>query len=144
MLLKEIHFGDYIQNLLEKLIKSYRVDPNKISFELKIKDIILDLDRAIPCGLIVHELVSNSLKHAFPQNREVKGRISISLLRKKSEIELTFQDNGVGFSKGFNMKETKSLGLHLVDMLVTDQLHGSIRMDRNRGLKFIIIFRLPD
>lgn len=141
---KEIHFGDYIQNLLSELKKSYRIEPDKISFELTIEDITLDLDRAIPCGLIITELISNSLKHAFPQNRAGKGRILISLLRKKNEIELTFQDNGVGVLKSFNMKETKSLGLHLIDMLVTDQLQGSIRMDRNRGLKFIITFRLPD
>ena len=95
---------------------------------------------AIPCGLIINELVSNSLKHAFPENRG--GKINVGLRSvEKNEIELKVSDNGVGLSEDIDIRKTKSLGLHLVTILGEDQLGGKIRLNRTGGTEFKIRFK---
>jgi two-component sensor histidine kinase len=97
------------------------------------------MDLAIPCGLIINELVTNSLKYAFPDGR--KGEIDIAFRQKNSNMyELFVGDNGVGISKDLDINNTDSLGLRLVTMLVNDQLEGQIDLNRDNGTNFSIRF----
>jgi two-component sensor histidine kinase len=107
---------------------------------IDIKDIFLDIGKAIPCGLIISELVSNSLKHAFPDRKKGEMKISLKPL-DKNEIELMVSDNGVGLPKEVDFQNVESLGLHLVTILAKDQLHGTVELDRSSGTKFVIRFR---
>lgn len=138
--LLNIDFAEYVRELAEGLARSYGVDSNKIATKTNIKDVSLGIDLAIPCGLLINELISNSLKHAFPKG--ASGEIKVSLQSGgKGQIELTVCDNGIGIPKELDFRETKSLGLQLVTTLVEDQLEGKIKLDRNRGTEFKIKFK---
>ena len=99
------------------------------------------MDTAIPCALIINELVSNSLKHAFPDGRT--GEVTIAIHRINGRYELTITDNGVGPPSDFDFRTTDSLGLQLVTGLV-NQLDGTITLDRTKGTTFIITFKPAD
>jgi two-component sensor histidine kinase/CheY-like chemotaxis protein len=132
-----INFDEFIQSLSTHLFNSYGVDAKAIKINLDIKDVFLDINTAIPCGLIVNELLSNSLKYAFPDGK--KGEISIAIHPlDKNEMELIVSDNGAGLPEEIDIKQTKSLGLHLVTILVEDQLQGDIKLDRTGGTRFYI------
>jgi two-component sensor histidine kinase len=116
---------------------------------IDVDDVLLDIDRAIPCGLIVNELVSNSLKHGFPSSEDRSKRsqsrneICVELHSDNQEkLTLIISDNGVGFPKDLNFQKTESLGLQLVNTL-TDQLEGDIELDRRNGTAFKITFAQP-
>jgi len=99
----------------------------------------LGIDFAVPCGLIINELVTNSIKYAFPG--EKKGEIKIVLGKiDESEYELIVSDNGIGFPEDIDFRKTKTLGLHLVSILAEDQLSGKINIDRSKGTEFSIRF----
>jgi two-component sensor histidine kinase len=98
-----------------------------------VKDVSLDINRAIPVGLILNELVSNSLKHAFPDGR--RGEITITGRRTPIGITLSVQDNGVGLPEGMNWRYVPTLGLHLVSTLI-QQVQGSIELNRTGGTAF--------
>ncbi|MFQ5780578.1 MAG: sensor histidine kinase, partial [Nitrospiria bacterium] len=98
------------------------------------------IDTAIPCGLIINELVSNALKHAFPAGRE--GEIRIELHSDDSQMHLTVSDNGIGFPKDLDLRNPKSLGLQLVNRL-TDQLKGTLKSERNGGSAWKMTFPRP-
>jgi len=100
-------------------------------------DITLNMETAIPLGLIISEMVTNSLKHAFPNS---KGEISISLHTKDEETELIIKDNGVGVPKDFYTQKPGKLGLQLLNTLV-EQLEGTIKLDRSQGTTFKITFK---
>ncbi len=137
--LSSIDFADFLQTLSDNLLSSYGMDKRRISIELDIKDAELIIDTAIPCGLIINELVSNSLKHAFPGKN--KGEISVKLHSTGNKgYSLKVSDNGTGFPKGVNFRQTKSLGLQLVTVLV-DQLGGTIKMVKRKGTTFYITFK---
>jgi two-component sensor histidine kinase len=106
-----------------------------------MKDISLDVDTTIPCALIINELVSNSLKHAFPASRRAEGagEICIDLHRDIDRFLLTVSDNGVGLPEGFEIENCNSLGLKLVAVLVK-QLAGTIRIGTGAGAEFTISF----
>jgi PAS domain S-box-containing protein len=132
-----VDFVEYTRDLTNHLFSAHRTDPQTIKLNINIKDIFLDINTAIPCGLIINELVSNSLKHAFPNGK--KGEIKIFMHPlNKNEVELIVSDNGVGFPKDVDFRDKKSLGLHLVALLAEDQLYGEIKIDRNRGTEFQI------
>ncbi len=135
-----VDFAEYLQSLAEHLFSSYVTDPNAIKLHVKIKDVFLDINTAIPCGLILNEIISNSLKHAFPDGRTGKIKIVMKSL-KKNEIELTVSDNGIGIPDEVDFRETESLGLHLVSILAEDQLRGKIKLDRTKGTRFEIKFK---
>jgi len=138
--LAEIDFKIYINDLAYELFRSYEIDPSKIALRMDVKDISLRIDVAIPCGLIINELISNSLKYAFPQGRE--GGIKIALRSiNKNKIELKVKDNGIGLPEDFDFRKTKSLGLHIVTILVEDQLDGKIELNRAGGTEFKITFQ---
>jgi PAS domain S-box-containing protein len=133
----EIDFKGYIDSLTSYLFQSYPINPSKIKFESDIDDITLSMDTAIPCGLIINELVSNSLKYAFPDDRD--GKIKIKLKSIDDHFVLEIEDNGIGFPENFDIKDTESLGLKLVYSL-TKQIDGQLEILANEKTKFRIIF----
>jgi two-component system, sensor histidine kinase PdtaS len=136
--LAHINFGDYIQSLVSNLFYSYTIDKSRIRPILNIDDVNLNMETAVPCGLIISELVSNGLKHAFPN--EMKGCILISLKAKGNKYELTICDNGIGLPKELVINNLESLGLLLVKNL-TDQIDGRIYINNNNGTEFKIVFK---
>jgi PAS domain S-box-containing protein len=137
--LAKIDFDDYIRDLVNGLFQSYGANGN-IGLNIDVRDVSLGIDSAIPCGLVVNELVTNSLKHAFPDGR--RGYIRISLHPTAGNvIELIVSDNGVSIPANIDIRKTESLGLHLVTILVENQLHGEINLDRNKGTEFLVRFK---
>ncbi len=137
--LANIDFKGYIIDLVGGLLQSYAQDAHKIVLNRNIKDISLDVETAIPCGLIINELVSNSLKHAFPDGRE--GEINIKFHSSDdNKLELIVSDDGVGIPENMDIRNTESLGLHLVNILAEDQLKGELKLDRSKGTIFRISF----
>ena len=136
----KINFKEYIESLSKSLLRSYDEKRSKITLKINVSDVLLGVDYAIPCGLVINELVSNSLKHAFPEGKE--GEITISFQSpKKNEFILIVSDNGIGLPKDFDFDKTESLGLYLVSILAKDQLQGKISADGTKGTKFQITFK---
>jgi PAS domain S-box-containing protein len=136
--LKRINFGSYINKLTNELFSVYVTDPNKIKLNMDINDIMLDINTAIPLGLIVNELVSNSMKHAFPNNKQ--GKIDIKFNLDNGDYTMIISDNGVGFPQDYNIQNSDSLGLKIVNSL-TEQIDGEITIETSNGTKFIIKFK---
>jgi PAS domain S-box-containing protein len=135
---EKIDFGDYVRSLTESFYTTYGMRLNKIDLKIDISNIILNIDTAIPCGLIINELVSNSIKYAYPDQKE--GMIKISMqLNDDGSYTLVVSDTGVGLPNGFNVNTTKTLGLELVTLL-TNQLNGKLYISNNNGAEFKIIF----
>ncbi|MCJ7811937.1 ATP-binding protein [bacterium] len=133
-----IDLADYIQRLTSHLSNSYGIKMGIIDISLQIDKVSLSIDKAIPCGLIINELVSNSLKYGFPN--EAKGKISVVLISEnENHVTLTVKDNGVGLPTGFDFQNTDTLGLQLVNTL-TRQLKGHIDLNSNHGTTFKITF----
>lgn len=135
----QINFKEYIEGIVSNIFESYCIKRN-IKIDINIENIPLNIDYAVPCGLIINELVTNSLKYAFPGERQ--GKIQISLKSKDNNmIQLLISDDGIGISKDMDIQNTKSLGLHLVTALAEGQLQGKIIINRERGTEFQIDFR---
>jgi len=136
--LSKISFGEYIKGLTSHLFQLYGMNNNYVNLITDLEDIFLDIDTAIPCGLIINELVSNCLKHAFLNGMD--GEIRIGLHEGDThKITLTVCDNGIGIPKDLDIESTKSLGLKLVKLFV-DQIDGSIEINRTVGTSFKILF----
>ena len=135
--LKWINFADYIKNLSTELFRTYSDQSNNIQIDFDVENHKLDNDTSIPLGLIVNELISNNLKHAFPDGRE--GSIKIKFYKENEEYVLIISDNGIGFPDDFKIENVDSLGLRIVNSLV-DQIHGNIEMDGTQGTEFTIKF----
>jgi PAS domain S-box-containing protein len=136
--LKHINFGSYINKLTNELFSIYVTDPNNIKLYMDIDDVMLDINTAIPLGLIVNELVSNSMKHAFPNNKQ--GKIDIKFKLNDGNYSMIVSDNGVGFPQDYNIQNSDSLGLKIVNSL-TEQIDGEIKIEVSNGTKFIINFK---
>jgi len=132
-----IDFADYLTNLVQNLVHSYQLYQDKIDLKMNVGSVKLALDQAIPCGLILNELVSNALKYAYPGDK--KGTIVIDVIEKDERISIGVTDFGVGLPGGFDIEKSKSLGLSLVYTLV-DQLDGELTLNRLGGTKFLINF----
>ena len=138
--LARINFAEYIRNLATHLVRSYRASSGPVNLKVNTNDISLSIDTAVPCGLIINELVSNALKHAFADGRE--GEIHIELRSDRDhQVTLIVGDNGVGFPKGLDFRYTESLGMQLVNTL-TNQLNGTVELHSNGGTEFKIMFTL--
>ncbi|XWK86731.1 MAG: PAS domain S-box protein [Phormidium sp.] len=137
--LARIDAVDYIHDLTDNLFRSYNVNTNSIKLNLQIEHIELDIDTAIPCGLIINELVSNSLKYAFVDKGKGELYISFSHQEESQEITLVISDNGIGLPADFDVTEIESLGLQLVYNL-TEQLDGKIEINSDQGASFKITF----
>jgi len=135
--LNRIDFYEYLDSLLNYLFSSYQSNQNYIKIEKYIDRVFLDIDTAIPCGLIINELFSNALKHAFSDIDN--GIIKVYFHNKKENFILIIKDNGVGLSNDFDIKKSKTLGLKLVNTLVK-QIDGNINVSFNNGTEFKIMF----
>lgn len=138
--LRSVDFSEYVPILAKNLYESYVPDRDKIKMTVEVKDVFLDINLGIPCGLIINELVTNSLIHAFPG--ETHGELNIKIYNQsvdKACIEIS--DNGVGIPDNVDFRASESFGLQLVSSLV-EQLNGSIELDRSKGTCFRIKFLL--
>jgi two-component sensor histidine kinase len=134
-----INFRDYVEDLVSGLLESFDHGVSRIGLEIKVDDMEIGIDRAIPCAQIINELVTNSLKYAWADGRN--GKLSIYFGKNGGdEHTLVVADNGTGIPAGFDPAASKTLGLQLVNGLVK-QLRGSLEIDRSSGTKFIITFR---
>ncbi|MDD2336552.1 MAG: PAS domain S-box protein, partial [Geobacteraceae bacterium] len=137
--LSVIDFACYVDELVKSLYRTLVVDQDTIRADVEVRDIELGIDEAIPCGLIINELVSNSLKHAFPGNR--RGSISIrGTLDEEGCVCLTVTDTGIGLPPGFDVATSESLGLQIVSLL-TKQLHGLLEIQGDHGMVVCIRFK---
>ena len=149
-------FQQYIEELADNLFSTYRLGNTDISLNMDLEEnLFFDMDTAVPLGIIINELVSNSFKHAFP-GRD-KGEIRIKLHReeeigeckrqnedcKSTNFILSVSDNGVGIPENLDIENLDSLGLQLVTSLV-DQLDGELELKRNNGTEFIIRFTVTE
>ncbi|HEY9874720.1 MAG TPA: histidine kinase dimerization/phosphoacceptor domain -containing protein, partial [Candidatus Obscuribacterales bacterium] len=137
--LSRIDFAEYIRELTTNLLRSYGANSKTVTLKTSISDIRLTIDTAIPCGLIINELVSNSLKHAFSTEKE-SNEICLQLhSHHNNDFILIVSDNGIGLPPNIDFKDTETLGLELVCTL-TEQLEGTIEVDSSSGTKFNITF----
>ncbi|GAB4131271.1 MAG: hypothetical protein OHK0045_24030 [Raineya sp.] len=135
--LQSISLSEYVENLLSYFDKTYALKEKNIHLQSNSEKIFLDIDKLIPCGLILNELIVNSIKYAFPEKKE--GKICILASMEKNTCKLEIEDNGIGLPSDFEVKKFKSLGLRLVDGLV-EQIKGSWESQNQGGAKFIIRF----
>ena len=136
--ISKIDFSEYLRDLVTSLFYSYNIQPDKISINTDIENIFFDVDTCIPCGLIVNELLTNCVKHAFPNNKI--GHVYIGLHDDEGTYTLNVSDDGVGFPKSIDYKNTETLGLQLVTSLV-NQLEGSLEILSDVGTSFTIEFK---
>jgi PAS domain S-box-containing protein len=134
----QIDFTEYISQLTENLFDAYQHKNINIDLSIKTDEAKLSIDIAIPCGLIINELVTNSLKYAFPNGKPGKVEIELTNIRN-NHYELMIKDNGVGFPSGVDFKNSTSLGLQLVNTLV-GQIDGEIEMENHEGTAYKIKF----
>ncbi|MEN9202151.1 MAG: PAS domain S-box protein [Thermostichus sp. DG_1_6_bins_120] len=135
--LAAVDLNQYLHNLISNLFHSYGVNPGNIRANIRAEGIRLNLDEAVLCGLIINELVTNSLKYAFPKGRS--GEIRVHFSQTYEYTQLRVSDNGIGLPPQFDFKETQSLGLQLVATL-TEQLEGTVELRNKSGTTFIITF----
>ena len=134
----EINFGEYVRETASQLLRTYKTSSAAVSLVIHAENIMIPIDTAIPCGLIINELVTNSLKYAFPGVS--KGEIKIEMSQTQQGISLVFADNGIGFPKDVDFYDTKTLGLKLIHMLVK-QLDGTIEQFIDGGTKYAIMLK---
>jgi PAS domain S-box-containing protein len=138
--LSKIDFSEYVRNLASNLFLSYDVDPTRIELDVNMDDVSWDVGTAIPCGLIINELISNALKYAFPGARQ--GKIRIELRKEGEKFVLIVADDGVGFPKDLDVRNTESLGFQLVSML-SEQLNGTMDLHTDGKTEIRITFLRP-
>ena len=138
--LAEIDLMDYLNKLSSLLLQTYSVNPGKVQLKINGDEVTVDINKASPLGLSVNELISNALKYAFPDDR--KGKIEVNLQKQDDRLALTIQDNGVGMPKGFDWRNSNTLGLKLVRSLIENQLNGSIDVNTQDGTQFTITISL--
>jgi len=137
-----IELSSYVKALSQSLFNTHNINPGKINLTIQTGgEIYVDITKAIPCGLVLNELISNALKHAFPADRKGKLQIIISET-KNAEIDIVVRDNGVGLPDNIDIHQPQTLGLELVNGLVKNQLDGQIEVRRNNGTKIRLKFLL--
>jgi PAS domain S-box-containing protein len=136
-----IGMAGYVRTLSQDLFQSYKINPGKIDLIIQTDGVYVDINKAIPCGLILNELISNALKHAFPGDRQ--GELQIIIREEKNtEIEIVVRDNGLSLPDNVDIHQPRTVGLHLVNGLVKNQLDGQMEVRRDNGTEFRIKFPL--
>jgi PAS domain S-box-containing protein len=133
----QIDYADYLRKITDHLFESYQVDPKQVSLNMNAEKAVLHIDKAVPCSLIINEMISNSLKHAFPGGR--KGVITIDFRKSGEKYIVTYSDDGIGLPDSVTFDRTESLGMQLIRGL-TKQINGSIELDRTSGTKYTVTF----
>ncbi|HOI40277.1 MAG TPA: sensor histidine kinase [Methanobacterium sp.] len=139
--MKSIDFADYIRSLTRDLFNTYSTQEDRIDLKMDVEDVEVDIDNAVPLGLIINEIVTNSLKYAFPD--ETAGTISISFHKQKDQYLLEVSDDGIGIPEEFEVEKSDSLGMMLINSL-TYQIGGELEMERSPGTTFRIKFKDPE
>jgi PAS domain S-box-containing protein len=140
--LARIDLVGYVRALSQELFQAHKIDPRIIDLIVPTDgDVCVDINKAIPCGLILNELISNALKHAFPGDGPGELRIVIHETKNK-EIEIVVRDNGLGLPDDIDIDQPRSMGLYLVNGLVKKQLEGQMEVRRDNGTEFRIMFPL--
>jgi two-component sensor histidine kinase len=134
---RRLNLHDYIQRLGKGLLRSYNPGAGRIKIEVDAKNVALDMDTGIACGLILNELITNSIKYAFPDGREGKIMVNCSIVNGKAF--LTVSDDGIGLPDGLDLNNRKTLGMRLVKTLVS-QLKGDLEIENHNGTSFKIGF----
>jgi two-component sensor histidine kinase len=137
--LSRVNFSEYVQSLAALLFRSYSVDFNRIRLQVEADEAFLTIETAVPCGLILNELLSNCLKHAFPERRPGEIRIQIIGSPGGDWLTMAVTDNGVGLPPGFNVEKSETLGLQLVRTLAR-QLNTRLEVSAGRQTEFKIRF----
>jgi len=140
--LTRVDLAEYIRNLVTYLFRAYSASATGVTLDIQADDVFLTIDTAMPCGLILNELISNTLKHAFPDGQA--GEIRVELHANcDHQVTLSVADTGIGLPKDLDLNTTTSLGLQLVHTLV-DQLNGHIELNSSRGTEFNIAFAVSE
>jgi two-component sensor histidine kinase len=135
-----IDLREYVKDLAYEVLKNYQAIPPKVSLKFDVEPVTVSTNTAIPCALILSELLSNAMKYAFPGDK--RGEITITLhTTGEGEIELGVSDNGVGMSNDFDFRNSDSLGLKLVTTLAEGQLRGHVDLKGDKGTEFLIRFK---
>ena len=136
---ESVDFAQFSESLLSVLVRSYGIEADRIAVRIDVEPVDLPIDIAVPCGLVLNELISNAMKHAFPD--QVNGEIRIALARQLgNEVLLSVSDNGIGLPDYIDIRKTETIGLQLVELLAT-QLNGEISIHRSHPTRFSL--RLP-
>jgi two-component sensor histidine kinase len=139
--ISEIDFTEYVEKLCQYIFQSFPEVAHRVQLNVESDTVAFDLDTAMPCGLLINEIVSNSLKYAFPNGQA--GEITIRLkISGENKINISVQDNGKGIPEEFDLETPTTLGLQLIGAL-TSQLNGEVEMHRNDGTVFNITFTYP-
>ncbi|MCK9580704.1 MAG: PAS domain S-box protein [Methanoregula sp.] len=135
--LDKIEYGDYLNKFVMHLFDTFSVAPSQISCKVNAENIFVDINQAVPCSLIINEMLTNSLKYAFPGGR--KGDIAINFITDGKNYILDYHDNGIGIPEGISFEHTESLGMKLIYGL-TQQLNGTVVLKREEGTTFVVTF----
>ncbi len=142
--LAKIDFGSYVQSLSANLFDAYGIDTARLRLNIQVDDISLGIDKAVPCGLIINELVSNAVKHAFPQEKRDTGTIEVVIrMYTAGQMEITVADDGIGMQTLPEGTSSRGLGLRLIDTL-TAQLDAKLTVETENGTRFSIIINTHD
>jgi PAS domain S-box-containing protein len=126
----------YVKELIGNVVNTFEGISGRIDFEIQVRDVKLEVNQAVPCGLIINELATNAIKHAFSDKQNGMVRI-FARYSEDNEIELKVSDNGVGFTEELDWKKSKSLGMRLITLLV-DQLHGTLNIKNHDGAEIVV------
>ncbi len=139
--LSKINAEEYFSELVRFISETYNVNQNvKVNLRIKIREKFIDIDTAIPCGIIINELLSNAFKYAFPGNKTGEVKVELrSIVNKNYHCRLIVADNGVGIKGKINFKNPATLGLQLINSL-TGQLNGKVQIDKEKGTSFTFFF----
>jgi PAS domain S-box-containing protein len=136
-----VNFSEYVNTLVNNIVQSYAYNSEKVRLALEIERVNLSLDSSIPAGLIINELITNSIKHAFPGARQ--GQIDFTLRTENNYVFLEIKDDGVGFAPEVDFENSHSLGLQLVNTLI-EQIEGKLTFnsEQGRGTEVIVTFKM--
>ena len=137
--LLEINFEDYIRTLATGLCRFYTIPGVEVQLDIVVDEVALGLDTAVPCGLIINELISNALKHGFNNHEGRAAVIDVHFVKDQDQFRLRISDNGAGLPEGFDLGRSGSMGMEIVDIL-TQQLEGNLSYQSNAGTQFLIEF----
>lgn len=137
--LSNVDMAEYLRDLVALLKKSYAVSSDRVRVDLDLETLPLLIDTAVPCALVASEIITNSLKHAFPDDRSGILRIKLEGLDDE-QVQLTISDDGVGLPEGFQMERDGHMGIKTLLMIVSHQLRGTIEIDRSKGVAYRVRF----
>ncbi|HNO30180.1 MAG TPA: sensor histidine kinase, partial [Anaerolineales bacterium] len=139
--LARVKVPSYLHQLTGYILESFGKKSTH-TLHLDVDDISLDVAQAMPCGLIINELYTNALKHAFPPGFQGDPVVRIELHQAGQEIRLTVSDNGAGLPQSLDWHKGRSLGMRLVNLWVTHQLGGTLEINSTNGTTFLIAFKV--